>query len=131
MELTAGHVYKRMVKIGNVLEVDNKTAVCLKKTVFGQYFQIMLHIAGGFKIAHRGMDDYLSPLCLQAVTPRQRSRRSQGISCRFSQNSFLCIFATVHASGHHHRSIFAFCFTPFIVLHKHFYYSIRYEKKKI
>lgn len=74
MELTARHVYKRMVKIGNVLEVDNKTAMCLKKTVFGQYFQIMLHIAGGFKIAHRGMDDYLSPQCLYCDDRRYRKR---------------------------------------------------------
>lgn len=36
MELSACHMYKRMVKIGDMLKVDNEAAVCLKKAVFRQ-----------------------------------------------------------------------------------------------
>lgn len=52
---------KGMVKIRNMLEVDDEAAVCLEKTVFGQQIQPVLHIVDGFKIAQCGMDDDFSP----------------------------------------------------------------------
>lgn len=36
MELSACYMYKRMVKIGDMLKVYNEAAVCLKKAVFRQ-----------------------------------------------------------------------------------------------
>lgn len=69
-----------MVKIRNMLEVDDEAAVCLEKTVFGQQLQPVLHIVDGFKIAQRGMDDDFSPQGFY-LYDRGRQKRVYALFC--------------------------------------------------
>ena len=63
VDLIASHVDKGMVKIRDMFKVDDEAAVCLEKTVFGKFFQPVLHIMDGFKITQCCMYDYFSCPC--------------------------------------------------------------------
>ena len=49
-----------MVKVCDMFKIDDKAAVCLKKTIFWQQVAPILYIVNGFKIALGCMYDYLS-----------------------------------------------------------------------
>lgn len=46
MELAACHVHKRMVKIGDMIKVDNKSAVRLKKNSFSAAVSVVCNLYG-------------------------------------------------------------------------------------
>ena len=67
-------MHQHTVEVGNVLIVDNKTPVRLKKAVGRQQLQPVWHGMDGFKVLRRGVDDHFFPLCLhhndrRACTP--------------------------------------------------------------
>lgn len=63
---------KGVVKIRDMFKIDNEAAVGLKKAVFGQYFQPILHIVNGFKIPLGCMYGYLSAMGFHCHDIRSR-----------------------------------------------------------
>ena len=72
MDLIVSHIDKGMVKIRDMFKVDNEAAVCLKKTVFWEQFQPVLHIMDGFKITQGSMYRYFSAVCFYRYDGRCR-----------------------------------------------------------
>ena len=65
-------MHQHTVEVGNVLIVDNKTPVRLKKAVGRQQLQPVWHGMDGFKVLRCGVDDHFFPLCLHHNDRRDR-----------------------------------------------------------
>ena len=65
-------MHQHMVEVGNVLIVDNKTPMRLKKAVGRKLFHPVLHSMDGFKVLCCRMDDHLFPLCFHHNDGRDR-----------------------------------------------------------
>lgn len=63
MVLIVCHVHKHMVEICDMFKIDNKTAVCLKKTIFRKQVVPVLHVVNRLKITLGCMYSYLSWHC--------------------------------------------------------------------
>lgn len=64
MKMVVCHVDERMIKICDVFKIDDKTPVCLKKTVFRKTRKPVLHVFDRVEIPKCSMHDDLSSLRL-------------------------------------------------------------------
>ena len=80
MKLMTTHVHKCMVKICDMLKIDNEAAVCLEKAVFWKQINPILHIMNGFKITSDGMHRYFPALCFYCYD-RGRKKCMHSLLC--------------------------------------------------
>lgn len=66
-------MHQHTVEVGNVLIVDNKTPVRLKKAVGRQQLQPVWHGMDGFKVLRRGVDDHFFP-CASTIMIEETGR---------------------------------------------------------
>ena len=64
----------KMIKVYDVVKVNDKAPVCLKKTVFGEQIQPVIHSINRIKILLNSMYNYFSALCFYSNNLRGRKR---------------------------------------------------------
>ena len=64
----------KMIKVYDVVKVNDKAAVCLKKTVIGEQIQQVIHSINRIKILMNSMINYFSALCFYGINLRGRKR---------------------------------------------------------